>query len=353
MKNVVIVDTNFLVNNTGNIKEIVKELQEKEIEVYVPELVKEEFINIQLRKLEEAYSKLENLKNLQKIIDLKYRKKEVTRKMVEGIYNNIFEENFKSKIIVYNKEGMLDRVLERNKYKKPPFYNENNSSDKGFKDTIILLTIIDFISSFGDDAIFYFITSDNGFIKYKNEIEKEIFDKCAKNITIVEGKDKNKVYKELNIVEEKSNQEEKTENIFSKEEINIEEIRKRINELMDIFIWTTSFDYYGNLQDERRFEISNYINNEKTEKFLNSIDGIIEDNIFRNEILVETFFETDEWVFSKNSIDVDTMKEISELYKKVKDTKYKEAFINYISQRINENKVNNMFTVESDDDLPF
>ena len=273
--------------------------------------------------------------------------------MIEGIYNNIFEENFKNKIIVYNKEGMLDRVLERNKYKKPPFYNENNSSDKGFKDTIILLTIIDFINSFGDDAIFYFITSDNGFIKYKNEIEKEIFDKCAKNITIVEGKDKNKVYKELNIVEEKSNQEEKTENIFSKEEINIEEIRKRINELMDIFIWTTSFDYYGNLQDERRFEISNYINNEKTEKFLNSIDGIIEDNIFRNEILVETFFETDEWVFSKNSIDVDTMKEISELYKKVKDTKYKEAFINYISQRINENKVNNMFTVESDDDLPF
>lgn len=353
MKNIVIVDTNFLVNNTGNIKEIVKELQEKEIEVYVPELVKEEFINIQLRKLEEAYSKLENLKNLQKIIDLKYRKKEVTRKMVEGIYNNIFEENFKNKIIVYNKEGMLDRMLERNKYKKPPFYNENNSSDKGFKDTIILLTIIDFISSFGDDAIFYFITSDNGFIKYKNEIEKEIFDKCAKNITIVEGKDKNKVYKELNIVEEKSNQEEKTENIFSKEEINIEEIRKRINELMDIFIWTTSFDYYGNLQDERRFEISNYINNEKTEKFLNSIDGIIEDNIFRNEILVETFFETNEWVFSKNSIDVDTMKEISELYKKVKDTKYKEAFINYISQRINENKVNNMFTVESDDDLPF
>lgn len=353
MKNVVIVDTNFLVNNTGNIKEIVKELQEKEIEVYVPELVKEEFINIQLRKLEEAYSKLENLKNLQKIIDLKYRKKEVARKIIERIYNNIFEQNFKNKIILYNKESMLDRVLERNKYKKPPFYNENNSSDKGFKDTIILLTIIDFISSFGDDAIFYFITLDNGFIKYKNDIEKEIFDKCAKNLTIVEGKEKNKVYKELNIVETQESQEEKTENIFSKKEIDIEEIRKRINELMDTFIWTTSFDYYGNPQDERRFEISNYINNEKTEKFLNNIDGIIEDNIFRNEILVETFFETEEWVLSKYSIDVDVMKEISELYQKVKNTKYKEAFINYISQRINENKVSNVFTVESNDDLPF
>ena len=35
------------------------------------------------------------------------------------------------------------------------------------------------------------------------------------------------------------------------------------------------------------------------------------------------------------------------------ETKYKEAFINYISQRINENKVNNTFTIESDDELPF
>ena len=48
------------------------------------------------------------------------------------------------------------------------------------------------------------------------------------------------------------------------------------------------------------------------------------------------------------------VKEISDLYKKVKDTKYKDAFINYISQRINENKVNNMFSTETDDDeLPF
>lgn len=47
------------------------------------------------------------------------------------------------------------------------------------------------------------------------------------------------------------------------------------------------------------------------------------------------------------------MKEISELYKTVKDTKYKEAFVKYVSQRINENKVTNMFTTDSDDDLPF
>lgn len=353
MKNIVIVDTNFLVNNIGNIKEIVKELTDKEIDVYVTETVKEEFINIQLRKLEETYNKIENIKNSQKIIDLKYRKKEVSRKIVEEAYNNIFEQNFKNKIITYKKDNMLDRILQRNKYKQPPFYNESNSSDKGFKDTIILLTILDFINTFEDEATFYFITSDNGFIKYKKEIEKEVFEKSIKSIIILDGKDKNKLYKELNISEEQLEHKEEQENIFAKKEIDLEEVRRRINELMDIFIWTTSFDYYGNPQDERRFQISLYIDNERTENFLNSIDYVIEENIFRNEILVENFFETNDHVSSSYSISINTMKEISELYKNIKDTKYKEAFINYISQRINENKVNDIFTIESNDDLPF
>lgn len=78
--------------------------------------------------------------------------------MVEDTYNKIFENNFKDKIITYKKEEMLNRVLQRNRYKQPPFYNENNSSDKGFKDTIILLTILDFINAFEDEVNFYFIT---------------------------------------------------------------------------------------------------------------------------------------------------------------------------------------------------
>lgn len=353
MKNIVIVDTNFLINNTGNIKEIIEELTSNDIEVYVPEIVKEEFINIQLRKLEETYNKLESLKKSQKIIDLKYRKKELSRKMVEDAYDKIFENNFNDKIIIYNREEMLNRVLQRNRYKQPPFYNESNSSDKGFKDTIIFLTVLDFIIDFKDEANFYFITSDNGFIKYKKEIEKEIFEKSIKNITILDGKDKNKLYKELNIVENQQIQQDEQENIFSKKEIDIEEIRKQINNLMDKFTWATSFDFYGNEQEVRRFDISNYISSDDTEKFLNSIDDVLEDNIFRNTILIEAFFETEDWVFSKYSIDIDTMKEISQLYKTVKDTKYKEAFVKYVSQRINENKVTNMFTTDSDDDLPF
>lgn len=75
--------------------------------------------------------------------------------MVEDAYNKIFENNFKDKIIIYKREEMLNRVLQRNRYKQPPFYNESNSSDKGFKDTIIFLTVLDFINDFKDEANFY------------------------------------------------------------------------------------------------------------------------------------------------------------------------------------------------------
>jgi len=354
MKIGVIVDTNFLINNNGNIQSILGELKENEIALYLPELVKEEFINIQLRQMEETYNKLYSFNNMQKIINLKYRKKEDAIKMLEDTYRKKFEQNFNDNIINYNRENMLNRVLERNKYKKPPFYNENNSSDKGFKDTIILLTIIDFLKQHHDEAIFYFITSDNGFIKYKNDIESEIYKETNKKLKIFEGKDKNKLYQELHIFNEEEIETPKSENIFSKSQIDIVCIRKEINELMDKFVTITDFDYYGNPSDEKRFEISNYINVEKTEKFLDNIDKVIENNIFRNEILVELFFDMEEWVFSKNGIDIDTMKDISKLYKTVRDTQYKEAFVNYIMERINENKVSNMFSVEiSDDKLPF
>ena len=142
MKRVIFLDTNFLVNNIGKINEIANEFKEKEFDVYIPVLVKEEFINIQLRKLENAYNEIECYKQNNPVMELKYKEKEESIKIIEDLYNKKFDETFKDKIISYNKKTMLDRVLERNRYKKPPFNKDSGSSDKGFKDTIILLSII-------------------------------------------------------------------------------------------------------------------------------------------------------------------------------------------------------------------
>ena len=355
MKKSVIVDTNFLIKNLGKIKDIVDELKEKELDIFVPELVKEEFINIQLRKLEDVYKELESLKKSHNVFRLKYREKDEARKEIEESYNSLFEQTFENNIIKYQKERMLDRVLNRNRYKLPPFNSDPNSSDKGFKDTIILLSIMDYLKEIeAADAIFYFITIDGGFTKNKKELENEILEHTGKKLIILEGNEKSRILKELDIVEENKETTDEIENIFSQPDINIEEIRKRINELMDTFVLNVTYDYFGNPQEERRFDIVDNITNEETEKLLNNIDNVVDSNIFRNDISVEEFFDIKYVVFSRFSIDVETVKEISELYKMIKNTKYKEAFLTYISQRINENKINTTgFTSELDDDLPF
>ncbi|MBO5143485.1 MAG: hypothetical protein J6C46_10960 [Clostridia bacterium] len=58
MNKIVILDTNFLVSNTGKIKEIVSLIEAKGNLVYIPQMVQEEYINIQLRKVKEQYKKI-------------------------------------------------------------------------------------------------------------------------------------------------------------------------------------------------------------------------------------------------------------------------------------------------------
>lgn len=173
MNNILIADTNFLVNNTGKNKEIKEELENKDIKLYIPELVKTEFINIQLRKLDDVYGSLDGYKKIHAVWKLKYVEKSEAEEILEKSYDALFEKYFKESMILLNKEDMIDRVLERNKYKLPPFIKESNSSDKGFKDSMIFLSIKDFIIKYDNDANFYFITLDNGFTKNKLKLEKE------------------------------------------------------------------------------------------------------------------------------------------------------------------------------------
>lgn len=347
MKNIIIVDTNFLINNLGEINNTNEELMKKGFDIYIPELVKDEFINIQTRKLDEIYQKMESFNYFAPFMKLKYRGKDESKSVIEDEYNKIFDKKFKDRIIKYNHDGMLERVLERNKEKKPPFYNAENSSDKGFKDTIILLSVIDFISTIDEETTFYFVTSDNGFIKYKAELEKEIFEKTSKKINILEGKEKKKLFKQLNVCEE----EKIEENIFAQEEIDIDSIRAKLNDVMQEFTKSFVYDYYGNEEETTRFDVIRDVTNEETRKFLANIRSVIDKNIFSITIPVENFFDLELVIVGKYDISIETMNELYELYEKVVNTKYEEAFVEFITKKINENRIKVATTF--DDDLPF
>ena len=354
MDKIIILDTNFLVANTGKINEIIPKLEKNNYHVYVPKMVQEEYINIQLRKIKELYKKIENIKNNNDFLNLKYENEEKVLKWNENGYNRSFKDYFGNNIIEYERNNILDNVLARNRYKEPPFYDEPNSSDKGFKDTIIWLSIKDFINKYeNDETFFYYITSDNGFIKYKDSLEKEIENK---HFEIVDIKDANKLYSKFSI-EVAENQEEIEGNIFDSisNELNLDEAREKINNLMWEFNNYVNVDYYGNENVENRYIIKKLISYNETEIFLNHISRVIKDNFFRKTINPESIFPIECEVYSNGAeINLDTLRDIDVLYHQVSKTEYKKAFIQFIMQKINENKVNEVtFINAEDDDLPF
>ena len=354
MDKIIILDTNFLVANTGKINEIIPKLEKNNYHVYVPKMVQEEYINIQLRKIKELYKKIENIKNNNDFLDLKYENEEKVLKWNENGYNRSFKDYFGNNIIEYERNNILDNVLARNRYKEPPFYDEPNSSDKGFKDTIIWLSIKEFINKYeNDETFFYYITSDNGFIKYKDSLEKEIKNK---QFEIVDIKDANKSYSKFSI-EVSENQEEIEGNIFDSisNELNLDEAREKINNLMWEFNNYVNVDYYGNENVENRYIIKKLISYNETETFLNHISRVIKDNFFRKTINPESIFPIECEVYSNGAeINLDTLRDIDGLYHQVSKTEYKKAFIQFIMQKINENKVNEVtFINAEDDDLPF
>lgn len=354
MDKIIILDTNFLVANTGKINEIIPKLEKNNYHVYVPKMVQEEYINIQLRKIKELYKKIENIKNNNDFLNLKYENEEKVLKWNENGYNRSFKDYFGNNIIEYERNNILDNVLARNRYKEPPFYDEPNSSDKGFKDTIIWLSIKEFINKYeNDETFFYYITSDNGFIKYKDSLEKEIENK---HFEIVDIKDANKLYSKFSI-EVAENQEEIEGNIFDSisNELNLDEAREKINNLMWEFNNYVNVDYYGNENVENRYIIKKLISYNETEIFLNHISRVIKDNFFRKTINPESIFPIECEVYSNGAeINLDTLRDIDVLYHQVSKTEYKKAFIQFIMQKINENKVNEVtFINAEDDDLPF
>ena len=328
MDKIIILDTNFLVANTGKINEIIPKLEKNNYHVYVPKMVQEEYINIQLRKIKELYKKIENIKNNNDFLNLKYENEE--------------------KVLKWNENGFTNKMIRQN------IYDEPNSSDKGFKDTIIWLSIKEFINKYeNDETFFYYITSDNGFIKYKDSLEKEIENK---HFEIVDIKDANKLYSKFSI-EVAENQEEIEENIFDSisNELNLDEAREKINNLMWEFNNYVNVDYYGNENVENRYIIKKLISYNETEIFLNHISRVIKDNFFRKTINPESIFPIECEVYSNGAeINLDTLRDIDVLYHQVSKTEYKKAFIQFIMQKINENKVNEVtFINAEDDDLPF
>lgn len=351
MEKIIIFDTNFLIANSDKNTANIEKLNENGYKTYITETIKDEYINSKLRERKNEYDKLNKMKIKLPEANINFKDQEKCLNIVKHSYNKTLNDIFKDGIIKYDKTTMLDRVLERNIYKLPPFIPETNqtTSDKGFKDTIIFLTMVDFLKNISEEAETYFVTKDNGFTKYKATIEDEVSSLCKPKFTIINENKYEGLFDYLNIYRPQEN----TKNIFEGNinEIDLDDIKAKLNDIILKIKYEENggFDEFSGPYDVKRYTVYKKIDSRDAENFLDVIEQTIYENIFDKKIDFSKFFDSNIDIESYYPIDSHIMEELSNLYKKVRNTKYKKAFINFIVENINYN-----YTEKSnEDDLPF
>ena len=191
-KKAFVFDTNFIIQNY-NLNDVVKNLNEKGFVVYITQVAIDERIAQECIKQRAKYDKLESFKKEVEgfasiTITEPYEKTEKLYK--EGMQKK-YETLFGANIIPFDRsEKNFNRILQRAYMKVPPFIT--SGTDKGFKDSLMWLSILDFFSSNGEDEV-VFVSNDNGFKENSERLCTEFRDTTSK---IIEIKD-NSYYKTI------------------------------------------------------------------------------------------------------------------------------------------------------------
>lgn len=313
MNSVVTFDTNFIIENKSDLKEILSSIKGK-YELVIPKIVIEELKGQKVRETITNYNKI-----IEKINESKKDNnwlditdstnlKEITEKQEEKI-DNWLTKAFEGKIIQLNNSNLLETVLERCKYKRPPFNNEANSSDKGFKDTLLFLSLLDYMRKSNFEEM-YLITNDKVIKKYKEDLENELYEETNKKLIIVSGNEED-LYRILEIEKTAEKHKTKSENdidFFSESKfvskISIEETKELINNI------------FKELDSNLDFVTWKLVELEEIESTLERLEQTIRKFVFLDKTDINNFFDVQA---NNGFINIKYLEELTTLYKKMSD----------------------------------
>lgn len=359
MNKIFIFDTNYLYE-TKDLRLLFKSKQDDE-EFFVTDIVIDEIKFQNDRKLKKMYEQHEDM--VQTTLNQKYfgLKNNID---IESVYEKssmeiqkYFKRFFKENVIYgYSKEEMYDELMERVRFKKAPFFDAENSSDKGFKDTLIWMSVLKFIGA-REEKEFEFITNDKGFLKQRSKNLQIEFTNLFpdKKLKFVTKNDFNKRFKQEEVKGDSSspivNDSSKSESVVLDNQ-NIKEYREMVD---NFFYYLEEADnpfeeaYVANV-----FTLSKRSNFDEVVDFLDLIKLKLLNYVFHKEIdftevLVDLGYG---YVFQNNPITKNDYEKLVETYTTVREVypAYFDGFIKYIMDSFCSVKVE---VKGIDDDLPF
>lgn len=341
-------DTNFIIRN----KKLDKVLEKiEEIGGFVPYIAQfaiEERKAQQRRELRSVYEKIDDFEQshndlfrVQYLLTLDEAEKHQDERV-----QNVYNEFFPGRIIPFDKsEETLDIILNRANEKTPPFCDDKNASDKGFKDCILWLSLINFFKSNGESKVL-FITDDNAFLKKKVFLEEEFYEVTERTIDIQPYS----YYEKIGVEKEKIKENKQDEPLSQ----NIKQLRERINETVDRICFEYYINEFGEEDWNRTFTTSKLFDKEYIKVVLEDLQKIKNDHIFEETLLPSNILDLDGRISNRVGISMDYIESLINLYKEIKDyySDYIVQFCEAVAKILNRNYVMPVPEYE-DDELPF
>lgn len=336
LKTAIVLDTNFIIEHIKDIREVHEKLINK-FDVYITDISINERISQKYLELKSKYEKIESFKKeyaayatveLKKTFEDRFEfEKEFTTKG--------YQKQFRDKIIYFNpSENVLKDIMDRVYKKIPPFLNIDNASDKGFKDTLLWMSMMDFFKEINDNVNVIFISNDKGFTNYIETLQSEFLTKTGKNIDIKN----NNYYKDLlgetnEVIKSKETHDEKL-SISDKVEL-----RKQITTIIYNICNVLLHDEYGEEYWSTSFETNTFFDNIKLKNAFENIEDILADHALESNIRASIIFGSDFIIKDFYKIPIENIEAAIQLYKTIK-SKYSECitpFLNAACEIINNN----------------
>lgn len=364
MKRAITFDTNILRQLTTpvKLKEIVTKYSELG-EVFVSEIVVDELVEFYLSKIDTGIKR--NLFLFEILdIDLDYEKFTI-RTEVDDSIKNFISEIFSNRII-YKNTISIDELYKRSIKKIAPFTKDN--SDKGLKDTMIWLSILNHNFSTYDEVVL--ISKDNSFITNSTVLNKEFESYKKINFRLFEGTmqfDEYLANMSTNLPVEAIVDRENTEIItFNSEDLimkynKMSSYRNEIHQILNDIVYVNDPNPYESWNMVRSFDIYSKIEIKSLYSFAKNLEQIIDENILSKDIDPYEVFRTSisrEDFLSKLKIDTRIILSLFEILSKFLNevSDYSSSFTKTIVDQINNECFVTKFGNESEissDDLPF
>lgn len=342
-KKAFIFDTNFIIQNK-KLDEVYANLQD-EFAVYVTQVSIDERIGQQCREGKRKFDKVLQLQEEYRgiaDITIKSTYEQYAANLRKGVQKN-YDKVFGKNIISFKKdESMFSTILERANNKIPPFIE--STSDKGFKDALIWLSLMEYFKQNGENEI-VFVTNDNGFNDNIDFLTKEFLESTGKKIEFKT----NTYYKELLTPKEESPKPTPVKLP------DVSELRDRIDSVLTDLRIIEEVDFYGNQYWNKTFDLSKKVDSAYMEYIFSSLQNDIERHLFDKSVWACQIFGLDDRMTDGEcKVSIESLEKALKLYEEIKTIypNYLPQFYSTAANIFNEN-YSPKYDLSDDSDIPF